>query len=122
MTAFRLLLAAMLATIIVYTGQVMLVHGGDLIPVFFGDIGKMGWPGQFNTDFSCFLMLSGLWVAWRNQFSVGGLLLAIVAAFGGMLFLSLYLLILSFRTGNDFATILLGKTRAEALRGMSGGR
>ena len=116
MTVFRLLLAAMLATILLYTAQVMLVHGGDLIPVFFGDIAKMGWPGQFNTDFSCFLLLSGLWVAWRNQFSVAGLLLAALAAFGGMLFLSIYLLILSFRTGNDLAAMLLGTARAGALR------
>lgn len=122
MTAFRLLLTAMLATILVYTAQVISVHGADLVPVFFGDVAKMGWPGQFNTDFSCFLLLSGLWVAWRNQFSVAGLVLAPVAAFGGMLFLSIYLLILSFQTRNDAATILLGKTRADALRGMAGGR
>jgi hypothetical protein len=77
------------------------------MPVFFGDMAAMGWPGQFNLDFMGFLILSALWTAWRNGFSAIGLILAVVAAFGGMAFLSIYLLVLSLGTGN-IRDILLG--------------
>jgi len=30
----------------------------------------MQWPGQFNLDFMCMLLLAGLWVSWRHRFSV----------------------------------------------------
>ena len=33
----------------------------------------MKWFGQFNLDFMGFLILSAIWVAWRNQFSAAGL-------------------------------------------------
>lgn len=116
MTGFRVLLVAIFVLIIAYTSFVIVDHGWDLVPIFFGDIAKMAWPGQFNVDFSCFLILSGLWVAWRNNFSAAGLALAPVASFGGALFLSAYLLFLSFQERGDMASLLLGSKRAAALR------
>ena len=112
MTGFRLLLVAILIGIGAYTLQVGAVHGWNLVPAFFAAIGALGWQGQFNVDFSCFLVLSGLWVAWRNDFSLVGLVLAPIASFGGALFLSAYLLVLSIQPGTDMATILLGRKRA----------
>jgi hypothetical protein len=41
-----------------YTVIVINNHGIGLLPVFFGDMAEMGWPGQFNLDFMCFLALS----------------------------------------------------------------
>lgn len=116
MTMFRLFLAACLLTIIGYTAMTIANHGWDLMPIFFGDVAKMAWPGQFNVDFSTFLLLSGLWVSWRHGFSIAGLVLAPVAAFGGMLFLSAYLLIATFRTNGDIVAVMLGEKRAAALR------
>ena len=113
MTAFRILLMAFFATLLVYTSIVMINHGGNLLSVFFEDIITMGWPGQFNLDFMCMLALSALWVGWRHQFSGVGLLLAVVAFFGGTPFLSVYLLVLSLQTGGDMRAILLGKVRAQ---------
>lgn len=69
MTAFRVLLVAMWAAIFGYTAIVVANHGMGLLPVFFGDMAKMDWPGQFNLDFMCMLALSALWVAWRHHFS-----------------------------------------------------
>ena len=112
MTAFRLLLIALLLTIIGYTAIVVAEHGFTLIPVFFGDIAAFGWPGQFNVDFATFLVLSALWVAWRHQFSAIGLILAVPAAFGGMLFLATYLLIASYAANGDARVLLLGQGRA----------
>jgi hypothetical protein len=108
MTGFRIFLGACLITIIGYTSVTIANHGWDLLPIFFDDMAAMGWPGQFNLDFQCFLLLSGLWVAWRHQFRLPGLLLAPVAVVGGFLFLSAYLLLLSVQTRGNIRTMLLG--------------
>lgn len=112
MTLFRLFLATCLVAIVAYTSVTITNHGFNLLPVFFGDMAEMGWPGQFNLDFMCFLALSAIWVAWRHQFSAGGLGLAVLAFFGGMLFLSIYLLLHIQRTGGDIKVVLLGEGRA----------
>lgn len=111
MTAFRLFLLACLCAIAAYTAVTIAGHGMNLLPVFFGDMAEMGWPGQFNLDFLCFLVLSALWVAWRHHFSAAGLALGLVALFGGMLFLSVYLLVQSYRTQGDVRALLLGEAR-----------
>lgn len=68
----------------------------------------MTWRGQFNFDFMTFLLLSGLWVSWRNGFTVPALMLGAVAVFFGMMFLSAYLLYLSFNTNGDIRQLLMG--------------
>ena len=108
MAIFRTFLILALAVLLVYTAIVIQNHGISLLSVFFGDIAAMTWPGQFNFDFMLMLMLSGLWVAWRNRFSGSGLVLALFAFFGGALFLALYLLYLLRSTEGDLKTVLLG--------------
>ncbi len=109
MQGFRLFLFVVLVSLLIYTGITVSNHGLNLLPVFFGDMKAMAWPGQFNFDFMSFLALSALWTMWRNQFSVKGLGLGVLAFFGGMLFLSLYLLVLSFKTKGNIVKILLGE-------------
>jgi hypothetical protein len=101
-----------LVVLLVYTAIVIATHGMGLFGVFFGDIGRLGWPGQFNLDFMGFLFLSGAWTAWRHHFSPLGLALGLVAFFGGMGFLTIYLLIESFRVKGDIRALLLGPKRA----------
>lgn len=113
MTAFRILLALIFLVVVSYTVPVVAQHGLNLFPVFFGDIAKLGWPGQFNVDFSGFLTLSGLWLAWRHHFSPAGLALGVLGFFGGAPVLTAYLFVASLRANGDVATLLLGKTRAE---------
>jgi len=105
---FRLFLGACLAAIVGYTSVTIVRHGWNLMPVFFGDMAAMTWPGQFNLDFFTFLLLSALWVSWRNRFSIGGLVLGVFAVLGGMLFLSIYLLVLSYRTRGDIEAMFFG--------------
>lgn len=112
MTPFRTFLATCLIVIVGYTAFTISGHGFNLMAVFFGDMAKVAWPGQFNLDFMSLLLLSGLWVAWRHHFSWKGLALAVLAVFGGMLFLSSYLLIHSFKTQGDLKALLLGEARA----------
>ncbi|MEZ5571515.1 MAG: hypothetical protein R3E64_05770 [Halioglobus sp.] len=112
MNPLRVLLAAIFIAITVYTIFTISEHGWALFPVFFGDIAEMHWPGQFNFDFMCFLILSGLWVSWRHHFSAAGLALGVVAVIGGALFLSAYLFIQSYKTNGNIHALLLGSQRA----------
>jgi hypothetical protein len=111
MIAFRLLLLVLWVVLAVYTGFVIAEHGMTLLPIFFGDIAKMTWPGQFNLDFLWFLTLSAFWTTWRANFSLPSLLLAVVAFFGGAGFLLPYLLFLTSRSKGDMASVLLGRRR-----------
>lgn len=98
----------MLVVVLAYTGVVIAGHGLDLFPVFFGDLARLGWAGQFNLDFLCMLALSAGWVAWRHRFSPGGLALAFMAFLLGTLFLCCYLLTESVRGRGDVRALLLG--------------
>jgi hypothetical protein len=112
MTAFRTLLVVLWLCIAGYTAIVIASHGLGLLPIFFGDMARMGWPGQFNLDFTCMLTLSGLWVAWRHHFSGAGLALGLLAFFFGAFFLTAYLLVASRQVEGDVKALLLGKARA----------
>ena len=114
MALFRLLLLAMLAVILVYTGWVGATHGWNLIPQFFAAIARMDWQGQFNLDFLGMLTLSAIWTAWRNRFGARGLGLAALAFFFGTPFLAIYLTGLIARHRGDRVTVLLGDARAAA--------
>jgi len=111
MTAFRTLLVLMFAVLATYTVLVIGTEGWNLLGVFFADMAKMQWPGQFNLDFMLMLTLSGLWVAWRHQFSAAGLGLGVLAFFGGALFLSLYLFVQIWRNKGDMKVVLIGPGR-----------
>jgi hypothetical protein len=112
MNLFRALLVLMLIVLSAYTAIVIANYGINLLAVFFGDIAAMAWPGQFNLDFLGFLILSAIWAAWRHQFSPAGLVLGVLAFFGGMVFLTIYLLIVSLKTNGDIPALLLGEARA----------
>ena len=86
MTLFRTYLVAVLVCLAGYTLLVGIDRGWNLLPVFFANIAEMNWSGQFNLDFMTFLGLSGIWVAWRHQFTGVGIALGVVAFFGGMMF------------------------------------
>ena len=113
MIAFRILLLILLIAVVTYTIPVVIEEGlSSLLPTFFRDILAMTWPGQFNFDFLGFLILSATWTAWRNQFSASGLGLALVALFGGIPFLTTYLLYLSYQAKGDIRVMLLGEGRS----------
>jgi hypothetical protein len=112
MTAFRALLVVMWLIIAVYTTNVVAMHGLNLLPVFFGDMAKMAWPGQFNLDFMFMLTLSGLWVAWRHHFSATGIVLGVLAFSFGAFFLTSYLLVIIPRAKGNMKEVLLGAARA----------
>ena len=112
MSVFRIFLVVVIAIVGIYTSIVIANHGMGLYTVFFGDMADMTWRGQFNLDFLCFLMMSGIWVAWRHAFSAAGFVLGFAAFNLGAPFLAGYLLVQSYRTNGDVAAMLLGEARA----------
>ncbi|MBC2777255.1 hypothetical protein [Parasphingopyxis marina] len=114
MAAFRILLIILFLELAIYTVFTVSAHGLNFYPDYFGDMLAMGWPGQFNLDFTCLLVLGALWIAWREGFALSGLAIAVAIFFGGALVLTAYLLIASFRAKGDPAALLLGATRAAA--------
>jgi len=115
MTGFRILLGAFLGALLIYTVVVVVDHGLNYVPTAYGDIAGMAWAGQFDVDFLEMLTVSGLWVAWRHQFSAAGLALGVLAFLGGALFLGVYLLVLSLRAKAGLPEILLGPSRVAGL-------
>lgn len=114
MTAFRTLLISMFLALLGYTAVVISQQGFGLLAVFIGNLLQLNWSGQFNLDFSFMLMISALWVMWRHQFSGVGVMLGLAALVGGVLFLSTYLFIQSFRLNGKMVPLLIGPQRVAA--------
>ena len=114
MAAFRVFLVVFFLCLGGYTAIVGMNHGWNLLPVFFADIVAMTWPGQFNLEFTGFLSLSALWLAWRHDFSPVGLALGVLGFFGGMGVLTLYLVAASLAAEGDPKVLLLGRRRTGA--------
>lgn len=93
MTIFRTWLAFMLIAISAYTAVTVQQYGWNLFTPFFSEMLTYSWFGQFNLDFMFMLSLSALWVSWRHRFSPTGCALGVLAFLGGILFLTVYLLI-----------------------------
>ena len=109
MLFFRIFLFAIIFVVGAYTFPVMMDYGLlSLFPSFFSEISKLNWQGQFNLDFFTFLLLSGFWLVWRNQFSPLGFLLGFGGVLLGAPYLALYLLYLSYLTNGDVSEMLLG--------------
>lgn len=108
MTALRLYLILAWTALVAFTAFVVGRDGLNLMPIFFGDIAAGHWPGQFNADFLTMLVLSALWTGWRNGWTLGGWVLAIMAFNFGGAFLMAYLLILLHLEKGDMRRVLLG--------------
>lgn len=109
MLPFRILLVVFIILILSYTGLVIIADGINLFPVFINDIMSMTWSGQFNLDFSLYLVLSGLWIAWRDRFSPTGIIMGIIASILGMAVFAPYLLFAASKAKGDIKTMLIGE-------------
>lgn len=111
MRAFQILLVLLFISVFSYTFIVVMNDGWILFDIFLSQIKQVDWAGQFNLDFSTYLLLSGLWAAWRNNFSGGGILLGIVCSILGIVVFAPYLIWLSIEAKGNMKEILLGKIR-----------
>lgn len=112
MTLFKTLLITMCVALLIYTALAIANEGPNLFANTLPSVLEFGWAGQFHVDFVTYLILSGLWVAWRHEFSVGGIILGLLASQLGIIFFSLYLLVAINRANGDMHEVLMGPTRA----------
>jgi hypothetical protein len=112
LNAFRGILIFAWSVLAAYSAVVIADNGLAFLPTFFADVAAMGWPGRFDLDLACFVALSALWTAWRDDFSATALALAALALVGGAGFLLAYLIVLSLRTDGDLRRMLLGDRRS----------
>jgi hypothetical protein len=108
MQKLRIVLIAMILIVAALTVLAVARDGIDLLTPFVSPILALGWQGQFNVDFTCYLVLCGIWMAWRTGFTRGGIALGILAPPLGILFLAPYLLYLTRNTGGASRRLLLG--------------
>lgn len=104
----KILLAIQAITLFVYTLFCFQREGADLLSVFVNNIAALGWNGQFNLDFSCYLVLSGLWIVWRNNFSLKSFFIAIAASIVGIMVFAPYFLFLLIKEKGDLEKTLIG--------------
>ena len=109
MQSFSVLLALLGISMLGYSAYVIVQHGINIFPLFFGEIQALTWQGQFNYDFACYLLLSVIWIAWRQKFAPASFLLSLVGMILGMTFFAPYLLYLTFKEKGNIRNVLLGK-------------
>lgn len=114
MTFLRAIVLSFFTLLLIYTIFVVSNHGMDFITGFVTDVFSVTWRGQINIDFAFYLLLSGLWVAWRHHYSSGGIALALAVMVGGMLLFAPYLLYAIKRSDGDLLAFLLGDRHAPA--------
>lgn len=90
--ALLLLLAFQTLALLVYTAFAVHTDGPNLIAVFIGNVNALGWSGQFNLDFACYLVLSGLWIMHRGKFKPVSIATGLVAMVLGIVFFAPFLM------------------------------
>ena len=94
--------------LVIYTAFAVKNEGWTLFQVIISNVSALNWSGQFNLDFSCYLMLSGLWIIWRNQFKFSSILIALAAMLIGIMFFAPYLIYLLIIEKGDIKKVLAG--------------
>lgn len=108
MRILRNILIAMTLSIIFFTLMAISDGGLNLISPFIAPIIALNWQGQFNFDFACYLVLSGIWMAWRGGFTRRSNALGLLAPPLGIFFLAPYLIYLIGKSEGDPLRLILG--------------
>lgn len=109
---FKCMLVGFIVLLLLYTVKATQAHGFTLIDALVDNARGFKWSGQFNLDFSCYLILSGIWIMWRGKFAVPAIVTGIAASILGMLFFAPYLLYLLYIEKGDIKKFLLGDNAA----------
>jgi len=107
MKLFRLVLVVMFVAMLIFTVRVIGVQGINFVNYAV----LTGWQGQFNYDFVCFIVLVSIWIMWRHNFSIKGIVLGLITPFGGILYLAPYLFIISILAKDNSVEFFIGKNK-----------
>jgi hypothetical protein len=105
----KYLLLTQTIVLVVYTTYAINREGWTLFQSIIDNIKAFGWNGQFNLDFSCYLILSGLWIMWRQKFSFSSIAFAVVVMIIGIIAFAPYLLYLLMKENGDLKKVLVGE-------------
>lgn len=94
--------------LLIYTAIAIKNDGGNFLIRAQEFVLSLKWIGQFTLDFNCYLMLSALWIAWRNKFSGQSIAVAIIAMILGIIVFAPYLLYLLTKEKGDLKRVLIG--------------
>ena len=111
MSFLRTITIILFLALALYTAVVVPSHGLNFVLTYFGDLLALDWRGQVNLDFLSYLVLTAFWVAWRHQFSGGGIVLALLVLVGALLLFAPYLLWAISKSNGDMKTLLMGENR-----------
>jgi hypothetical protein len=111
-SALILLLLFQTLLLLVYTPLAIQHEGIDFVRIAAAHIASFTWSGQFSLDFLCYLVLSALWILWRNQYKLPGIVAALAALAAGILFFAPYLIYLIYQEEGDLSKILIGRHRS----------
>lgn len=103
------LLVIQTLSLVVYTGIAIKNDGYNFLERAFEFAVSLTWMGQFALDFQCYLILSALWIAWRNKFTTNSILVALIAAILGIIVFAPYVLFLVYREKGDLTKVLVGE-------------
>lgn len=104
----RALLILQTLGLLLYTYLAMQNDGSNFLGRALAFSTSLEWQGQFTLDFGCYLLLSGLWIMWRNRFSLAAIAPAIAAMILGIIVFAPYLLYLISQESGDLKRVLVG--------------
>ena len=90
MNTFRLTLMTLSVIWAAFTLFVFARDGADFLTPYMAALPGLGWPAHIHLDFALYLVLSGLWLAWRTGVAAGGRARGGGAPWVGMRFLAPY--------------------------------
>lgn len=94
--------------VLAYTGYVIAREGLIFLEVAQTNLLSLTWNGQFTLDFSCYLVLSGIWIMWRSQYNSSAILIGIMAMILGIIVFAPYCLFLLLKEKSNIRKVLLG--------------
>lgn len=95
--------------LLVYTAFAVQNEGWGFLQIAVSNIASLTWSGQFALDFACYLLLSGIWIMWRNKFQMQSLILGIAAMILGIVVFAPYVIYLLGKEKGDLKKVLLGE-------------
>jgi len=104
----KTLLVVQTLGLLIYTFWAFQNEGANLFGVFIQNLISLNWSGQFNLDFLSYLLLSGLWIMWRNQYTMTSILLGLLAMVLGIVWFAPYVLWLIHKEKGDLKRVLVG--------------
>lgn len=106
--ALKSLLIIQTVGLLIYTGIAISNDGLNFLERAQEFAFSLKWMGQFALDFQCYLILSALWIIWRNKFTVKSVIFAVIAMVLGIIVFAPYLIYLIQKENGDIIRTLIG--------------